>query len=323
MDRPADLTPWLLSRLPADGADPLAELCATADRVRRLVRGDRVYHRAIIEIGNVCRRNCHYCGLRAERDLPRYRMTDDEILDCGRSARERGFDTLVIQGGEDPAGFPRERVATLVRRLRTGTGLPVTLSLGERSEGDLAAWREAGADRYLLKLETTRPDLYARIHPALAGEGPGDRLALLGTLRRLGYAAGTGLLVGLPGQTPADLVADLLVLADFQPDMVSIGPFVPHPETPLGRTSPSPCAPGDLLLRTRAMVALARLLCPRAAIPSTTSTGVLDPGERTRQLEGGADVLMEDVTPERYRMLYDLYPGKGAFAGGHAPCDAC
>lgn len=301
----------------------LASLWAEADATRRRAVGDAVHLRGLVEVSSHCVRSCSYCGLRSARDgLPRYRLTVDEVLDCAREAARRGYGTVVLQAGEDP-GLTAALVETMVRRIKAETGLAVTLSLGEREEDELARWRTAGADRYLLRFETSNRELYARIHPARPGRAAVDRVALLRRLRGLGYETGSGVMVGIPGQTWDDLADDLLLMRELDLDMIGIGPWLAHPETPLGSAPASAGAdqvPADELTTLKA-VALARLLCPGANIPSTTALATLDRAQgRELGLGRGANVVMPNLTPPRYRELYEIYPGK---ACANETAEAC
>lgn len=297
--------------------EELAQLWEEADRLRRDRVGDEVHLRGLIEISNVCRRQCHYCGLRAgNRALGRYRMSADEILACAGQAAAYGYGTVVMQSGEDE-GITGEWMAGIIARIRRETPLAVTLSLGERSETDLVAWREAGADRYLLRFETSNRGLYDRIHPSRAGLRS-DRLALLIRLRELGYEIGSGVMVGIPGQTHADLAEDLTLFRELDLDMIGIGPFIAHPATPLGRAvAEGRPLPPDQVPATEGMtckaIALARLLCPEAHIPSTTALATIN-RRRGRELglTRGANVVMPNLTPSPYRAAYEIYPDKTA-----------
>ncbi len=310
----AEILAWLRET----DAGRLSRLYRRADTVRRDHVGDEVHLRGLVEISNHCVRGCAYCGISTEnRALPRYRMTKAEVLSCALLAQRLGYGTLVMQAGED-YGLTREWVADLVRDVKETTGLAVTLSLGERPDGDLAAWREAGADRYLMRFETSDPALFAAIHPGL-GERPSDRLAILGRLAALGYEVGSGVLVGIPGQTFESLANDILLFRDMDLDMIGIGPYIPHPSTPLGRglfplAPAGEQVPADEETTTKA-VALARLVRPDANIPSTTALATLGPSfGRERGLLRGANVVMPDLTPPSYRALYEIYPGKAAAA---------
>jgi biotin synthase len=299
---------WLRERDP--GA--LAALWRAADAVRRERVGDTVHLRGLIEISNHCRRECVYCGINAlRRGLARYRMTPPEILAAARLARAFGYGTVVLQAGEDPA-LTRDGMADTVRRIKGDTGLAVTLSLGERTPDELAAWRGAGADRYLLRFETGDTALYHRLHTPGRPAPPGHpRLALLAELRRLGYETGGGVMIGLPGQTVDSLARDILTFRNLDLDMIGVGPYLPHPAA----TAPPPPATGDPVPAddrvVYTVIALTRLVCPEANIPCTTAVATLDPAEgRRRGLRRGANVVMPNLTPARYRPLYDIYPAK-------------
>ncbi|MBP7146206.1 MAG: [FeFe] hydrogenase H-cluster radical SAM maturase HydE [Acidobacteria bacterium] len=300
----------------------LGELWEQADRVRREHVGDAVHLRGLIEISNFCVRRCGYCGLNAAHTgLARYRMTDAEILSCAREAQRLGYGTVVLQAGEDP-GLGRDRVAQLVRQIKAGTGLAVTLSLGERPDADLAAWRRAGADRYLLRFETSNAALFRQIHPPAPGGR--DRLEMLRALHGFGYEVGSGVMVGIPGQAWDDLARDLELFDELELDMIGIGPFLPHPATPLGGGS-TPAGGAEQVpndeLTTLKMVALARLVRPDSNIPSTTALATID-RERGRELglERGANVVMPNLTPPAYRALYEIYPGKACIFESSAQC---
>ena len=282
-------------------------LFQTADRVRREKMGNEVHLRGIVEFSNICVQNCLYCGLRRDnRRLPRYRMTPGEILGCARDAMERGLKTVVLQSGEDP-WFTQDRLSGLILRIKEETDLAITLSVGERPAEDYRAWKRAGADRYLLKQETASPALFARLRP---GRTLSERLDSLRALKELGYEVGSGTMVGLPGQTSIDLVADIQLFKEWDFDMIGIGPFIPHPQTPLGES-----APADLNL-TLKVLALTRITTRDTHLPATTASGVLNPEGRKRALMAGANVIMPNLTPRKYRGYYQVYPGKENPDGG-------
>ena len=307
----------------------LEELWARADELRRLNVGDEVHLRGLIEISNHCVRQCAYCGINAcAQGITRYRMRPEEILACAREAHRLGYGSVVMQAGEDP-GLRQETISAIVREIKATTPLAVTLSLGERSDADLAAWKEAGADRYLLRFETSDPALYRRIHPSLPGT-LSDRLAQLDRMRALGYEIGTGVMVGIPGQTWEILAQDLDTFRHYDMDMLGLGPFLPSPRTPLGgpdaasfMAPPEHQVPNDELTTLKA-VALARIVCPQANIPSTTALATLDPkAGRELGLTRGANVVMPNVTPPEYRVLYEIYPGKACVHETAQICHGC
>ena len=290
----------LLTLVELDAPGDVAFLLAAADRVRQHTVGDAVHLRGLIEFSNYCRADCLYCGLRSSNvGVERFRLTLEETERAIANAATLGYGTVVLQSGEDP-WYDGDRVARLIRHAKT-LGLAVTLSLGERDPAELAYWRQVGADRYLLRHETANPVLHGLLRPerTLAG-----RVATLIRLRELDYQVGAGFMAGLPGQASADLVADLRFVASLQAEMVGIGPFIPHPDTPLAG------APGGGVELTLRLVALTRLLLPEALIPATTALGSLDPIGREKALRAGANVVMPSLTPTAVRPLYQLYPGK-------------
>lgn len=307
--------------------DRIEDLWRQADSIRRQFVGDAVHLRGLIEISNHCVRGCRYCGLNAANDsLVRYRMTADEIFACARQAVDFGYGTVVLQAGEDP-GIETEWLADLVEHIKRQTPLAVTLSLGERSIEDLRCWRKAGADRYLLRFETSDARLYGLIHPSPPGRP--NRVELLGELRHLGYEIGSGVMVGIPGQNIRSLAEDIALFSRLDLDMIGIGPFIPNPHTPLGSgelappIDPAEQVPNTDLLTCKA-VALARLVCPQANIPSTTALATINPDSgRELGLTRGANVVMPNLTPLCYRTLYEIYPGKACLNETADGCNGC
>ncbi|HNS49524.1 MAG TPA: [FeFe] hydrogenase H-cluster radical SAM maturase HydE [bacterium] len=292
--------PELLDWLEAAEAAPLL---ARAETRVRAVFGGRIFIRGIVEFSNYCARNCFYCGLRAgNRELARYRMTAEEILESAGRVWAAGVRTLVLQSGDD-LHYSRDEVCRLLESIKARfPGMAVTLSIGERDPDDYRAFRACGADRYLLKFETSNPDLYRRLHPT---QSQAHRFFLLEHLRRLGYQVGTGGIVGLPGQTLSDLADDLLFLRELEPHMMSFGPYLPHHQTPLAE---SPNGPEGLTLK---VMALARLLVEKANMPVTTALATLDPADGlTSGLKAGANVIMVNFTPEPRRFNYTIYDHK-------------
>jgi len=321
---PDDLLHWLR----CTDATELEQLWAAADTVRRDNVGDEVHLRGLIEVSNHCVRSCTYCGIAKEHtELTRYRMTTEEVLAAANDALAMGYGTVVMQAGED-YGLTRTWVADVIRQIKARTGLAVTLSLGERPEADLAAWKEAGADRYLMRFETSNRELFSKIH-ADFGKRPSDRIAQLKRMRELGYEIGSGIMAGIPGQTFADLINDLETFRTLDLDMIGIGPYLPHPATPLGRDAVGIFADttdqvptGELI--TLKLVALTRLVCPRANIPSTTALATINKQNgRELGLQRGANIVMPNLTPVRYRALYEIYPSKACIDETAEQCHAC
>ncbi|MFA6134609.1 MAG: [FeFe] hydrogenase H-cluster radical SAM maturase HydE [Phycisphaerae bacterium] len=306
----------------------LATLWQQADEARRRHVGDEVHLRGLIEISNHCGRDCHYCGIRhANSGLKRYRMSEPEILDCVDQAASFGYGTVVLQSGED-YGISARWMEGLIGKIKQRAPLAVTLSLGERQPDELALWRAAGADRYLLRFETSNRQLFKRIHPAPRGRRR-DRIDILRLLRKLGYEVGSGVMVGIPGQTYEDLADDLELFARLDLDMIGMGPYVSHPQTPLGqKKSVEPAgrdeqAPNTELM-TYKMIALARLACPRANIPATTALASLNPEQgRELGLRRGANIVMPNLTPTQYRAIYEIYPGKVCLQENADDCRGC
>ncbi|HLZ19320.1 MAG TPA: [FeFe] hydrogenase H-cluster radical SAM maturase HydE, partial [Smithellaceae bacterium] len=303
----------------------LEELWQKANETRIAHVGDAVHLRGLIEISNICVRRCGYCGISADnRQIDRYRMSEEEILECAHKAVGFGYGTVVMQAGED-YGITREWMAGLILRIKTETSLAVTLSLGERPEEDLIEWRKAGADRYLIRFETSNRELYDRIHPPL-GDRPSDRFAILQNLRTLGYEVGSGIMIGIPGQTYEDLARDILAFRELDLDMIGVGPFIPHPETPLGRCLPE--ASVNQVPNTEQMtykvIALTRLVSPEANIPSTTALASLNKAEgRELGLLRGANIVMPNLTPPQYRVMYEIYPDKACITETSEACASC
>ncbi len=282
--------------------DP-GKLFPWADYVRMKYCGNSVYIRGIIEFSNYCIRDCLYCGLRRENDnLCRYRMTPDEITGLARKIYREGVKTIVLQSGDDP-GFTREILSEVITKIKLeNPGVAVTLSIGERPNDDYKAFREAGADRYLLKHETANPSLYEQLHP---GQSLKKRIEIIEYLKKLGYEIGSGNIIGLPKQSVTDLVNDVLLFKSLDVDMVGIGPFIPQRDTPL---SEYPC--GDFRLTMKA-IALTRIVTQNTNIPATTALASVNPNDgQLLGLKTGCNVIMPDFTPEQYRKNYAIYDNK-------------
>ncbi|HSW00262.1 MAG TPA: [FeFe] hydrogenase H-cluster radical SAM maturase HydE [Sedimentisphaerales bacterium] len=285
-------------------ADPveMASLTGFADAVRRRSIGDGVLLRGIVEFSNFCRNTCQYCGLnRRNTRLARYRLTREQVVTAARNICATGIKTVVLQSGEEDnldAVWLREVIVDL----RSSLDAAITLCVGERSRQEYQMWKQAGADRYLLKIETSDPALYESLHPGMSFC---SRTKCLEDLADLGYQVGSGNLVGLKGQTVESLAGDLAFFQRGRFDMISVSPFIPHSQTPLAAERA-----GDLEMTVK-MIALTRILCPNAHIPASTAIGSLHGrDERPRALAAGANVIMPNFTPGDVRRLYDIYPGK-------------
>jgi len=280
-----------------------ARLAALALAAREEHFGRDVYLRGLIEFTSYCRNDCLYCGLRRGNPAAdRYRLSAEEIVDRCRVGRDLGFRTFVLQGGEDPETTDDWMVGLVITLRREFPDCAITLSAGEKSRESYEALRQAGADRYLLRHETANAGHYSRLHPpsmTLAG-----RLACLEDLRAIGFQVGAGFMVGSPWQTYEHLAEDLLFLRDFRPQMVGIGPFIPHPQTPLAGFSA-----GDAALTTF-ILGLVRLILPRVLLPATTALGTILAEGREMALEFGANVMMPNLSPLEVRSKYEIYTGK-------------
>lgn len=291
-----------------------AALFGEADRVRRVHVGNAVHLRGLIEFSNVCGRDCAYCGLRrSNHGVERYRMSVDEIFEATKNAASLGYKSLVLQSGEN-CQYPMKDICALLRRIKEEVGIAITLSMGEKSREEYAALKEAGADRYLLRFETSSEELFARLKPDSSFK---ERFHCLVWLREVGFQVGSGIMVGLPGQTIEMLADDILMLQKLDLDMIGIGPFIANPETPLKDT-----ASGTLEM-TLKVVALLRIITKNAHIPATTAMGSIEKGGRERALRCGANVLMPNVTPVKYREHYQLYPNKICIKDQPSDCSAC
>lgn len=285
--------------------DPEADqyLAQKADKVRKTVYGNHVFIRGLIEFTNYCRNNCHYCGIRRSNpNCQRYRLSLEEILSCCDAGYGLGFRTFVLQGGEDPF-FTRQRITELVRAIKAAhPDCAVTLSVGEWDRESYQEWFDAGADRYLLRHETANPDLYRALHPAdLSLE---NRMRCLRDLKDIGYQTGCGFMVGSPGQTPEMILEDLRFIQRFQPQMVGIGPFIPHKDTRYRKE-----APGSAALTLR-LLAILRLMLPQVLLPATTALGTVLGDGRQMGMRYGCNVVMPNLSPADVRKKYALYDNK-------------
>lgn len=293
--------------------EPLAEV---ADIRRRENYGDKVYIRGLIEFTNYCRNNCYYCGIRRDnKKAERYRLTKDEILLCCDEGYKLGFRTFVMQGGEDPY-YTDKMICDIVSKIKSRyPDCAVTLSIGEKSRESYQAFFDAGADRYLLRHETADPEHYGKLHPeAMSLE---NRKECLFDLKEIGYQVGSGFMVGSPYQTTENLISDLRFLQKLQPDMIGIGPYITHADTPFAEFKS-----GDVMLTLR-LVSILRLMFPYALIPSTTALGTIHPQGRELGLKAGANVVMPNLSPVSVRKLYSLYENKICTGEEAAQCRGC
>ena len=292
----------------------LLELYEQADKVRRKYVGDAILLRGLIEFSNYCGKYCYYCGLNAtNRSLERYRLTKEEILESVKQIAAANIKTVVLQSGENPMLKP-EWLAGLIKDIKSRYEIAVTLSVGERPREDYKLWKDAGADRYLLKIETSDKKLYNSLHYGMDFE---NRLRCLRDLKDLGYETGSGIMVGLPGQTLRSIAADILFFKEWDFDMIGIGPFIPHGKTPFAGKQAGDV---NLVLKT---LALTRIVTKRANLPATTALGSLGKDFRVEGLKAGANVLMPNFTPAPYKKLYEIYPNKRCISESTGACGPC
>lgn len=319
--RPRNLSVDDLTRLVSleDPAERRAVYAAAYAQKCR-VAGTRVSMRGLVEIGNVCAKDCLYCGIRrSNATLDRYRLSVADILRMAEVDARAGYASLVLQGGEIEGEANTAFIEDCLRAI-VHLNLGVTLSLGEQEEDVYRRWRAAGAARYLLRIETSSPELYARLHPA--DHSWTRRVQCLAALRRCGYQVGTGVMCALPGQTMADLARDIVFFGDMDVDMIGMGPYIPHPETPLA-AEPQPWDDAGRLRLGLNMIAATRLYLHDVNIAATTALQALAPDGREQGILAGANVMMPNVTDTAYRRRYQLYAGKPCLDENAQQCRDC
>jgi biotin synthase len=304
---------WLLEN---NTPELRADLSNRAQRVAGETFGKGVYVRGLIEFSNYCKNDCYYCGIRCGNEQAhRYRLSEQEILDCCAIGYDLGFRTFVLQGGEDP-DFSDQMMVELIEKIRAGyDDCAITLSLGERSRAVYEAFFAAGANRYLLRHETATAEHYQKLHPReLLLE---NRTECLQNLKEIGFQVGTGFMVGSPHQTVENLVADLVFIKALNPQMIGIGPFIPHQHTPYKD------AKAGTLEETLLLISILRLMLPKALIPATTALGTIDPNGRELGILAGANVVMPNLSPVSVRKDYSLYDNKICTGDEAAECRVC
>lgn len=284
-----------------------------ADKIRREYVGNEVHLRGLIEFSNICKCNCKYCGLRSEnKTIDRYRISEEEIIFYAKNAVKMGYKTVVLQSGEDKF-FDTDKMCNIIKKIKE-LDIALTLSIGERTFEEYKAFKQAGADRYLIRIETTDKNLYKKMHPNMDFN---NRIRCLEDLKTLGYEVGTGCLVGLPEQTIESLANDILFFKEIGADMIGIGPFIPHPQTPLKDEKH-----GDFILALKVM-AITRILLKDINIPATTAMETLNPNGRIIALQSGANVVMPNITTSEYREKYEIYPNKICIHENPDKCRGC
>lgn len=300
----------IISLLNSDGVN----LFEYADKIRKKYVGDGVHLRGLIEFSNICKCSCKYCGLRAQNSkVDRYRLSFKEIINYAKQGADLGYKTIVLQSGED-LFFDTNKLCKIISEIKK-LDVALTLSIGEKSYEEYKAYKDAGADRYLLRIETTDEALYKTLHPNMSFE---NRKRCLYDLKKLGYEVGTGCLVGLPEQSVESLADDILFFKELDADMIGIGPFIPHPDTPL-RTELNP-KNFDLALK---VMSITRLLLPDINIPATTAMETINPNGRIIALNSGANVVMPNILDTEYKTKYEIYPNKICINEHSGKCRKC
>lgn len=305
----------IINILGSEDTGLINELYSYADKVRKENVGNIIPLRGIIEFSNYCRWDCTYCGIRnSNSNVHRYRMELDEILKTAQNAYAFGYKTIVLQAGED-FKYSCDDICNLIKNIKATTEMCITLSIGERPFDEIKKFKDAGADRYLLKQETINPELYSKMHPNM---DLSNRIDTLKYIKSLGLATGSGIMIGLPGQTFEMIADDLLMFRELQIDMAGIGPYLPHPETPLGKeylsselskTGKIKNIPVEEVVY-RAL-AIARILNPKAHLPATTALATVNKEKgRVNAFNVGANVVMLNVTEPKYKQFYEIYPQK-------------
>lgn len=315
----------LVTLLKAEGADGLL-LLKKAGEIKRQAVGNKVYFRGLIELSNVCEKDCLYCGIRKSNSaVNRYNLTDEEVLEAARFACRENYGSIVVQSGEVTNESYVSRIERLIRQIKelSDNKLGITLSMGEQTEAVYRRWFEAGAHRYLLRIESSNPALYRQLHPDDGHHLYEQRLNALKTLKQIGYQTGTGVMIGTPFQTLEDLAHDLLFFKDFDIDMVGMGPYIEHDETPF-KTVANRCLPlSDRFNLSLKMVAILRLMMPDINIAATTALQAIDPMGREKAVKAGANIVMPNITPGSYRNSYLLYNNKPCTDEEPEKCSGC
>jgi biotin synthase len=286
-----------------------------ANQVKKQYSGNVVYLRGLIELSNICRKDCLYCGIRKSNEhIKRYTLKDEEVPDLAMYAWRKDFGSIVIQSGERTDKTFIDGMASLIKTIRekTDSQLGITLSCGEQEFDTYRRWFDAGAHRYLLRIETTSEELFRKIHPDNEFHRFDDRFRALENLKRTGFQTGTGVMIGLPGQTIENLADDLLFFKNFDVDMIGMGPYIPHPDAPMGKWKTPLLKPGERVELSLKMIALARIMLKDVNITASTAMQALDPDGRIKAILAGANVYMPNMTPETFAGNYHLYEGKPA-----------
>jgi biotin synthase len=288
--------------------------------------GKKVYYRGLVEMSNICSKNCYYCGIRMDnKNAERYDISDTEILDAVKFAHENKYASVVLQAGEISSTAFTKRISNLLKQIKevSNNELGITISLGEQPDEVYQEWFDNGAHRYLLRIESSNPDLYYKIHPKNKKHDFETRIACLKSLQKIGYQTGTGVMVGLPFQTYEDLASDLLFMKDFDIDMCGMGPYIEHVDTPLYEHKDILMPIDDRFTLTLKMIALLRIIMKDINIAAATALQAIDPIGREKAIKVGANIIMPNVTPGMYRDSYKLYENKPCTDEEASDCTNC
>ena len=299
-------------------------LFSHAASIKENIVGNRIYLRGLIEFSNVCRKDCYYCGIRkSNRIVERYNLTDRQIIDAARYAADKKFGSIVLQSGESKGKTFTKRISTLLQKIHreTNNALKITLSCGEQSAETYKGWFENGAKRFLLRIETTNPELYKKLHPS--NHLYSERIACLNSLKITGYQVGTGVMIGLPFQTLNDLAADLIWMKDFDVDMVGMGPYIEHANTPLFAERERLLPLTQRFNLALKMIAILRIMMKDINIAASTAMQTADKLGREKAIKVGANVFMPNITPGVYRDKYKLYDNKPCIEESPEDCLSC
>jgi len=315
----------LVTLLRAEGRDGLT-LLSSAGEQKLLSVGNKVYFRGLIELSNVCEKDCLYCGIRkSNRNITRYNLSDEEVLAAALFAYRERYGSIVVQSGEVTNATFVSRIERLVGQIKelSNNQLGITLSLGEQTEAVYRRWFDAGAHRYLLRIESSNPELYSQIHPGDGNHSYEQRLNALHRLKKIGFQTGTGVMIGTPGQTLEDLANDLLFFRNFDIDMVGMGPFIEHNDTPFRNPAADSLPLSERFNLSLKMVAILRLMMPDINIAATTALQAIDPLGREKAVKAGANIIMPNITPGSYRNNYLLYNNKPCTDEEPEQCTGC
>jgi biotin synthase len=302
------------------------ELFRKAAEIKKQYVGNKVYFRGLIEYSNYCIKNCYYCGIRkSNKSICRYKMTEDEVLSAAHFAHTEKYASMVIQAGELCSPFFTAEITNLLKIIgkETNHEMGITLSLGEQSEGTILKWKNAGAHRYLIRIESSNPELYKKIHPDNKTHDYEKRLEFIKLLRKTGYQVGTGVMIGLPFQTIEDLANDLIFFRDYDIDMVGMGPYIEHQDTPLFQYKDLLLSKHDRFDLSLKMIAILRIMMKDINIAATTAMQALEKTGREKAIMVGANIIMPNLTPVKYRENYLLYEDKPCIDEEAEDCKNC